>query len=95
MGVGDWDLHTTPAHVEFFMPFEIRRLECGAYHTIAYTEKAELYSWGDNEFGQLGLGATRFDPREDQNIPRQIPNLNGWEVQVIWRWCNLSAVHTL
>lgn len=34
---------------------EIRRVACGAYHTIVLTSKG-LYGWGLHEDGQLGLG---------------------------------------
>ena len=37
---------------------------CGLQHTVALTESGDLYSWGFNNFGQLGLGdtKTRFAP---------------------------------
>ncbi|KAA6379803.1 MAG: hypothetical protein EZS28_024670, partial [Streblomastix strix] len=32
------------------------KVACGASHTLALTEEGILYSWGDNTYGQLGLG---------------------------------------
>ena len=29
-------------------------VSCGARHTLALCEGAEVFSWGDNSFGQLG-----------------------------------------
>lgn len=31
---------------------------CGGYHTCAVTDRGDLYSWGSNENGCLGLGGT-------------------------------------
>ena len=36
-------------------------------HTLAMMTDGSLYSWGENEFGQLGLGHT-----DDQNTPQKI-----------------------
>jgi alpha-tubulin suppressor-like RCC1 family protein len=51
------------------MPKEIvridfRQVSCGSYHTIALTAQGELWAWGWNEHGQLGLGdlITRLQP---------------------------------
>ncbi len=34
----------------------VRRLYCGASHAFAVTSEGELYAWGRNDSGQLGLG---------------------------------------
>ena len=31
-------------------------IKCGEYHVMALTMSENLYSWGDNRYGQLGLG---------------------------------------
>ena len=36
----------------------IRKVECGASHSVALTDKGQLFSWGDNVHGQLGCGYT-------------------------------------
>jgi len=45
-------------------PLQVSSLSCGQYHTAACTVDGELFSWGANGDGQLGLGdtATRFTP---------------------------------
>jgi len=30
----------------------------GSYHVLALTKDGKLYSWGHNEYGQLGIGTT-------------------------------------
>ena len=35
----------------------IREVCCGYQHTLALTINGQVYSWGNNEAGQLGLGS--------------------------------------
>ena len=43
---------------------EITRIECGDYHSMCIDNYENLFVFGDNEYGQLGLGDTqnRFKP---------------------------------
>jgi hypothetical protein len=34
----------------------VASVSLGAYHSAAVTEDGDLYTWGDNQFGQLGDG---------------------------------------
>ena len=45
----------------------------GAYHSIGITTNGIIYSWGNNEFGQLGTGDT-----EDKNLPVIISTESNW-----------------
>ncbi|KYN32781.1 RCC1 and BTB domain-containing protein 1 [Trachymyrmex septentrionalis] len=45
-------------------------LTCGATFTMAVTENGEVYSWGNNDVGQLGIGNY-----ENQTLPNQIDTL--------------------
>lgn len=38
------------------LPDSIIKINCGGYHAMALTKDAELYGWGHNLYGQLGLG---------------------------------------
>ncbi|TQE08237.1 hypothetical protein C1H46_006204 [Malus baccata] len=40
---------------------------CGARHSVILTEDGQLFSWGWNKYGQLGLGDS-----VDRNIPSQV-----------------------
>ena len=31
-------------------------IACGASHTLALSDKGEVWGWGRNNFGQLGIG---------------------------------------
>jgi alpha-tubulin suppressor-like RCC1 family protein len=33
-------------------------VSCGSYHTIATSNRGEVFSWGANDFGQCGTGAS-------------------------------------
>ena len=41
---------------------QVRHISCGHNHTMALTERGQLYSWGDDRHGQLGLGPTNLEP---------------------------------
>ena len=45
----------------------IREISCGRNHTVAITKYDEIYSWGRNEFGQLGL-----DNKENRYLPQRV-----------------------
>jgi len=36
---------------------KIKRVACGELHTLVVTNNGDMYVWGDNKMGQLGLGA--------------------------------------
>ncbi|XP_075588808.1 RCC1 and BTB domain-containing protein 2 [Dermatophagoides farinae] len=40
-------------------PKNFKRIVCGFDHTLSITYKGEIYSWGDNNCGQLGFGDGR------------------------------------
>jgi alpha-tubulin suppressor-like RCC1 family protein len=43
---------------------------CRGVHSLALTESGEVYAWGSNERGQLGLGDT-----ENRLTPTKVPGL--------------------
>ncbi len=32
---------------------------CGTYHSLALTSSGDIYSWGANKYGQIGIGSDR------------------------------------
>ena len=50
---------------------EIIRIECGDYHSMCIDIYNDLYVFGDNEFGQLGLGDT-----DNRDEPIKHPSLS-------------------
>jgi mitogen-activated protein kinase kinase kinase 9 len=45
-----------PTKLEFSEKIKISKVSCGGDHTLALSDDNNLYSWGLNAFGQLGLG---------------------------------------
>uniref|UniRef100_A0A6B2L9K2 RCC1-like domain-containing protein n=1 Tax=Arcella intermedia TaxID=1963864 RepID=A0A6B2L9K2_9EUKA len=42
---------------------KVRKFCCGGYHSLALTEEGELYGWGYNVYGQLGIERQNAIPR--------------------------------
>ena len=51
------------------------RVASGAYHTLAINSRGELYAWGSNKNGQLGIGTTT----ENEFTPQRVGNDSDWE----------------
>ena len=44
-------------------------IKCGRTHSVALTQNGQLYSWGNNHVGQLGVLAADLGPH---SIPRSV-----------------------
>ncbi|KAL3460433.1 hypothetical protein BJX64DRAFT_184587 [Aspergillus heterothallicus] len=67
----------------------------GQDHTLAITDKGNIFSWGSNKFGQLGYGLPRTSNKDDvpiQPFPRQI--FNPFKKEVILG-AAASAIHSV
>ncbi|KAI9906924.1 hypothetical protein PsorP6_004192 [Peronosclerospora sorghi] len=49
----------TPQWVYALASHVITKVACGLYHTVAITKGGEVYTFGKNDYGQLGLGHAR------------------------------------
>ncbi|KAF4134020.1 Ubiquitin-transferase HECT domain-containing protein [Phytophthora infestans] len=49
----------TPQVVDALSSQVVTKVACGLYHTVAATSDGEVYSFGKNDYGQLGLGHAR------------------------------------
>jgi alpha-tubulin suppressor-like RCC1 family protein len=47
-------------------------VEGGGGHTVGLTKKGKVFSWGENNCGQLGHG-----DQEDRSVPTTIAGLDG------------------
>ncbi len=79
LGLKDTKNRNTPTLVPE-IPDNIVQLSTGKYHTLALTNTGEVYSWGSNTFGQLGLGDIK-----NINTPTLIPNLPNDIIQISTR----------
>eukprot|EP01124_Arcella_intermedia_P020538 TRINITY_DN28025_c0_g1_i1.p1 TRINITY_DN28025_c0_g1~~TRINITY_DN28025_c0_g1_i1.p1 ORF type:complete len:440 (-),score=107.13 TRINITY_DN28025_c0_g1_i1:39-1328(-) len=71
LGLAYQDYENFPTLIEK-VPEEVRwkQIACGFQYSLALTEEGEVYSWGANFNGQLGLGHTKMVDR-----PTKIPGL--------------------
>jgi len=53
LGIGDMKERLEPVLVEKLNGKDVCSIACGAYHSLAITSHCQVYSWGDNTFGQL------------------------------------------
>ncbi|KAL8593917.1 hypothetical protein ACOMHN_032338 [Nucella lapillus] len=56
LGLGNNVNQPNPCRLTGLQGVVIRQLVCGYAHTLALSDKGELYSWGANSYGQLGTG---------------------------------------
>ncbi|KAK1948183.1 putative E3 ubiquitin-protein ligase HERC1 [Phytophthora citrophthora] len=49
----------TPQLVDSLSSQVVTKVACGLYHTVAVTSGGEVYAFGKNDYGQLGLGHAR------------------------------------
>ena len=66
LGLGDTVNRNTPMLIDFQFDGNPINIQQGNWHSLILTDTNKLYSFGDNRYGQLGLG---------DNINRYIPTL--------------------
>ncbi|KAA8531150.1 hypothetical protein F0562_005936 [Nyssa sinensis] len=71
VGVGDNVDHCSPGQVRFPHDQKVVQISCGWRHTLAVTERNNVFSWGRGTNGQLGHGESI-----DRNIPKIIEVLS-------------------
>ncbi|XP_044515141.1 probable E3 ubiquitin-protein ligase HERC4 isoform X4 [Gracilinanus agilis] len=62
-----------PRNIKSLTDIQIVQIACGYYHSLALSKGSEVFSWGQNKHGQLGLG---FELRS-QSAPQLIKSLLG------------------
>jgi alpha-tubulin suppressor-like RCC1 family protein len=62
LGLGDQETRFMPVMLGWFVRRKIRiaKVECGDAHSLAIDSDGNLYTWGLNFNGQLGLGDTQY-----------------------------------
>ncbi|KAF3439278.1 hypothetical protein FNV43_RR17554 [Rhamnella rubrinervis] len=71
VGVGDNVDHCSPVQVKFPHEQKVIQISCGWRHTLAVTERQNVFSWGRGTNGQLGHGES-----VDRNTPKIIEALS-------------------
>eukprot|EP00252_Welwitschia_mirabilis_P003499 TRINITY_DN13557_c0_g1_i1.p1 TRINITY_DN13557_c0_g1~~TRINITY_DN13557_c0_g1_i1.p1 ORF type:complete len:436 (+),score=82.89 TRINITY_DN13557_c0_g1_i1:975-2282(+) len=88
LGHGDYADHLTPHRVEALQDTRIIQISGGWRHTMALDAEGNLYGWGWNKFGQLGVG-DNIDHCSPERV--KIPD-NEKVVQVSCGWRHSAAI---
>ena len=88
LGTGFQTHSDRPIPLPFFIEphTHIRQIACGANHSLALTTHGQMYAWGDNSYGQLGLSRT-----ENSRTPLPIKSLATSFIQSIAVGANTCA----
>ncbi|XP_020853826.1 putative E3 ubiquitin-protein ligase HERC4 isoform X3 [Phascolarctos cinereus] len=62
-----------PRNIKSLTDIQIVQIACGYYHSLALSKGSEVFSWGQNKHGQLGLG---FELKR-QSSPQLLKSLLG------------------
>ncbi|KAL4494090.1 hypothetical protein ABPG72_016046 [Tetrahymena utriculariae] len=62
LGHGDRLFRKSPQLISSFKKFgeKIKQVSCGLKHTVCLSALGKVFSWGNNTFGQLGVGDTKY-----------------------------------
>lgn len=89
LGHGDCSDVFVPQEIAFFNSMVVRQVACGDTHTLVCTDAGELFTFGRNQNGQLGLGDTA-----DVLAPRRVADLAGVRVTGVAGGAEHSVVST-
>eukprot|EP01125_Pyxidicula_operculata_P004047 TRINITY_DN1574_c0_g1_i3.p1 TRINITY_DN1574_c0_g1~~TRINITY_DN1574_c0_g1_i3.p1 ORF type:complete len:2540 (-),score=589.38 TRINITY_DN1574_c0_g1_i3:112-7731(-) len=62
LGLGTTDGHTLPEQISFFANKKVLKASCGLHYTMVITDDNQVFGFGYNSSGQLGLGNTHMQP---------------------------------
>jgi len=69
LGLGDnKQINNTPQMIPSIQ--NITQISCGGYHSLVLDSEGRIFSFGRNEYGQLGLG-----DNSHKNTPQMIPSI--------------------
>ncbi|OQR94090.1 RCC1 and BTB domain-containing protein [Thraustotheca clavata] len=75
LGQGNTTPLSVPTLVEGLACKAVVKVSCSYFHTVAVTEENEVYAFGRNDFGQLGIPDAL-----DKHVPHPIPFFSGKKV---------------
>ncbi|XP_012885257.1 PREDICTED: probable E3 ubiquitin-protein ligase HERC6 isoform X1 [Dipodomys ordii] len=74
LGTGELkEINFTPKRINALAGIKIIQVSCGNFHSLALSEDSQVFSWGKNSEGQLGLGKNALM----QSTPERVRSLEG------------------
>ncbi|XP_058527674.1 probable E3 ubiquitin-protein ligase HERC4 isoform X7 [Ochotona princeps] len=71
--LGSEECIRVPRNIKSLSDIQIVQVACGYYHSLALSKASEVFCWGQNKYGQLGLGVDC----KKQTSPQLIKSLLG------------------
>lgn len=74
LGLGNFDeCVRVPRNIKTLSDVQIAQVACGYWHSLALSKGGHIFSWGQNRYGQLGLGS------QGQSVctPQSVQSLQG------------------